>query len=55
MVDALLSHGSSGSPVLNSDGEVVAIAVAQNSDGLGFVLPISKQKIIEFYESVFVH
>ena len=55
MTDALVSHGSSGSPVFNKDWELQGIVVAQNSQGLGFFLPISNQKILEFYESLFVH
>jgi len=53
MVDALFGYGSSWSPVFNDVWELIAIAVAHNSDGLGFVLPISEQEIKKFYESVF--
>jgi serine protease Do len=45
-VTAPISHGSSGSPIMNRSGDVVAVAVGLNSagEGLGFGVPVEVAK-----------
>ncbi|MBL8196299.1 MAG: trypsin-like peptidase domain-containing protein, partial [Blastocatellia bacterium] len=45
-ISAPISHGSSGSPVMNSKGEVIGIAVASIEEGqsLNFAIPIDYAK-----------
>ena len=57
-VDAMISHGSSGSPVCNEDGEVIGLAtfgsLEQNTgnlaSGYNFAIPVSVMR--EFLDSV---
>jgi hypothetical protein len=60
-MDALISHGSSGSPVCNEDGEVIGLAtfgsLEQNTgnlaSGYNFAIPVPVMK--EFLDSAKVH
>ena len=43
-IDAAVNHGNSGGPVYNSEGQVIGVVTAKNSEsgaeGLGFAIPI---------------
>lgn len=46
--DALVDHGSSGSAVLNDDGEVVGVIYAMDSWNNGYMVPVSTlQELLE--------
>lgn len=42
MVDITITHGSSGSPLVNSKGEVIGITTAGEKGGFGFAIPINQ-------------